>query len=183
MSFREMVMIEEYTDFLPTELAEELYSYGMDVVRGTRIPRGMWTNLNWHSSLTDGSSLVLCIRPTVELEQKIEDYLIKVGILDLSKDKRITETGAAVNIWGRGSFITSHADANYSKAVTVYLNKDWEYNHGGIFHWQNQQTGLWNSVTPFFNKAVVNGEGIPHGISPVQSDCRVSLQVFIHKLN
>jgi hypothetical protein len=176
-----MVMIQEYSDFLPVEIAEELYNYGVSVAKHHVIPRALWTNLTWHDSLTDGSSLVLCIRPTEELEKKIEDLLLEKGILDLSTDQRITQTGAAINVWGRGSFITEHTDHNYSKAVTVYLNKDWIFNHGGIFHWKSLETGDWYSVSPHFNKAVVNGGGIPHGISPVQSDYRITLQIFVHK--
>ena len=183
MSDWKMVMIKEYSDFLPLDMAEELYSYGINVATNRVSPRAIWTNLNWHESLIDGSSLVLCIRPTEEMEQRVENLLIEKGILDLSTDKRITQTGINVNVWGRGSFITEHTDHNYSKALTVYLNKDWIYNHGGIFHWKNLETGNWSSVSPYFNKAVVNGGGIPHGISPVQSDYRVTLQIFVHKVS
>lgn len=175
-------MIQEFSDFLPIELAEGLYSHGLDVISGAKAPRGIWTNLMWDTSLSEQSGLVLCIRPPESIEEEIESLLIRCGVLNLETDERITKTGTSINVWGHGSFIPSHSDGNYSKAVTVYLNKDWKYNDGGIFHWQSIETKDWYSVTPSFNRAVVNGEGIPHGISPVHTKCRITLQIFIHKL-
>jgi Rps23 Pro-64 3,4-dihydroxylase Tpa1-like proline 4-hydroxylase len=178
-------MIKEYTELIPDELAQRFYDYGFSVAMGNapEAPRGIWTSLKWHDSLVINSGLVLCVRPTEQLEKELEDVLIERGILDLTTDRRITETATAINVWGRGSFICSHPDGNYSKAVTVYLNKDWNHDKGGFFHWQDDVSGNWNVIAPTFNKAVVNGGGILHGISPVQSDFRITLQVFVHKIN
>lgn len=176
-------MIQEISNFLPEDLARRFYQYGHGIAMGgvPQPPQSIWTNLNWHNSLTSNSSLVLCVRPPKDMEQEIEDFLVKEGILDFTQHKKITDTGMAINIWGRGSFITAHPDANYSKAVTVYLNEDWIYNHGGIFHWQSPETQSWYSITPSFNKAVINEGGLLHGITPVQSDFRITIQIFVHK--
>jgi len=174
-----------YNDVIPDELAQSFYDYGLSVAMGTyqEPPRTIWTSLKWHKSLVVNSGLVLCVRPPEKMEKELEDILIQNGILDLKTDKRITETAAFINIWGRGSFICAHPDGNYSKAITIYLNKDWDHDKGGFFNWQDEKTGKWNVISPGFNKAVVNGGGILHGISPVQSDFRITLQIFVHKAN
>lgn len=176
-------MIKEYVQLIPDELAEKFYDYGLSVAMGNQMPRGIWSSLKWHPTLVVNSGLVLCVRPTEEMEQELENVLIERGILDLTTDRRITETATAINVWGRGSFICAHPDGNYSKAVTIYLNKSWSHDEGGFFHWQDEVSNEWNVVAPTFNKAVVNGGGVLHGISPVQADFRITLQVFVHKLN
>jgi hypothetical protein len=178
-------MIKEYVGLIPDELAQKFYDYGFSVAMGnhTEPPRSIWTSLKWHPTLVANSGLVMCIRPTEGLEKELEDILIEKGILDLEKDKRITETASVINVWGRGSFITAHPDGNYSKAITIYLNKEWNHDQGGFFNWQDEVTGKWNVVSPTFNKAVINGGGVLHGISPVQSDFRITLQIFVHKAN
>jgi hypothetical protein len=175
-------MIREYTDFLSAQMSEDLYTYAMDVIENLVVPREVGTNLTWPKPLRDGSGLVLCIRPSQELEKSVEDDLIEKGILDLSVEQSITKTGIVLNVWGRGSFLPEHTDKSYSKAVTVFLNKEWTLDHGGVFYWKDVQTGNWNMVSPLFNRAVINGEGIPHGVSPVQSDYRITLQIFVHKI-
>ena len=173
----------EHRQFLPDSLASDLYDYGFSVATGNAVqnPQKIWTNLKWHDSLVANSGLVLCIRPPKEIKNQIENNLIEKNFLDLEKEKRISQTGINVNVWGRGSYITAHPDLSYSKSITIYLNKNWNYNDGGIFHWQNSNNKEWNSVAPTFNKAVINQSGVMHGISPVQSNFRITLQIFIHK--
>jgi len=146
-------MIQEYDNLIPEELAQEFYEYGFSVAMGTQpeSPRSIWTSLKWHPSLVVNSGLVLCIRPTEKMEKDLEEILIKRGMLNLETDKRITETASIINVWGRGSFICAHPDGNYSKAITIYLNRDWNHDKGGFFNWQDENTGKWNVVAPTFN--------------------------------
>ena len=175
--------VVEHKELIPNSLASNLYDYGFGIATGNSYekPKNIWTNLKWHESLTTNSGLVLCIRPSDQIEKQIEDILLEKQILNLEKEKKISETGISINVWGRGSYITAHPDLNYSKAITIYLNKQWNYNDGGIFHWQNFESKEWNSISPTFNKAVINESGIMHGVSPVQSNFRITLQIFVHK--
>jgi hypothetical protein len=175
-------MITKYDKLISDDLANRLYEYGLSIAKGEEIKepiRHISTNLAWPSPLRIGSGLVLCIRPTEEMEKEIENILVEKGVLDFTIEKPITTTATTVNIWGRGSLITSHPDTGYSKAITVYLNPNWKYNDGGIFHWKDGDS--WNAIAPTFNTAVLVEEGTPHGVSPVQSDFRITLQIFVHK--
>jgi len=70
-----------------------------------------------------------------------------------------------------GDFLNRHTDHNHGRVAFVYqLTKDWNVQHGGLFHrlpdWQNVD----KTVVPQFNQLTlfdVSGEGVPHMVTPV----------------
>jgi hypothetical protein len=86
----------------------------------------------------------------------------------------------SMNMWLKGSGITFHNDANYAFGATIYLNKKWNPDHGGIFIWEvsNRQ---YRGVCPEFNAMVLNDLGQNHqvtAISPYAKDARITIQIF-----
>jgi len=86
-------------------------------------------------------------------------------------------------VWPPGSYIGWHNDKGYAYGATIYLNENWNINHGGVFLYQggkaNDPEGLKVRV-PRYNECVINHGEIFHCISITAPDAplRTTLQVF-----
>ena len=142
-----------------------------------------WTNYAWSENIIGKNSTVFCMSIPDEYIAEIQDTLIKRGILDVENDQLLTESKSAlIYVWMPGSYIPYHSDAKYSKAVTIYLNENWEFNDGGLFLWRNTGDKDWTAVVPTFNLGIVNAFGLEHGTTPVTSDkLRITVQIFLNK--
>lgn len=176
--------MKEFKDFLPIDLAQKYYNFGLDVVHGRSGLNSVWTNQAWDKGIVRDSSVVVCIKLPDIFLQELQDILESKLIFDSKKDiSLISSKSAMVYVWSKDSYIPVHTDATYSKAVTVYLNENWEYNDGGMFNWFDPNTQEWKNIEPRFNRAVVNDSGYSHGITPVKSsNNRITLQVFINPI-
>lgn len=175
--------MKEYSNFLPEDLADKLYNIGDDIMRGKYPEKiNVWTNYLWDKTIIEDSSVVICIRVPETFLEDIQNSLIEKNIFDPSTDVSLTESRSAMlYVWTKNSYIPVHADGIYSKAVTVYLGRNWKYNDGGLFNWQDKHDENWKTITPTFNKAVVNDLGYLHGTTPVKSDnFRITLQIFLN---
>jgi len=180
--------MKEYSDVLSEDLATRLYSFGKDVAEGRynfANSLKIWTNSAWGKEFIADSSMVLCIQMPNDLAQEYQNELEQKGLFDPTQHKQLVESGSAmIYVWSRNSYIPTHADAIYSKTITVYLNKRWSYNDGGLFHWQEKDSLEWKTISPTYNKAVVNDSGFLHGTTPVKSiDFRITVQTFVHPLD
>jgi hypothetical protein len=178
--------MKEYIDFLPESLADEIYSVGNDIMRGRYSEKvNFWTNYLWDESIIQDSAVVICIRLPEKFLEDIQNVLSAKGIFDKDTDVPLTHSKSAmIYVWTKDSYIPEHADGIYSKAVTIYLGRNWNYNDGGLFHWQDKNKNTWNVITPDFNKAVVNNAGYNHGVTPVKSkNFRITLQIFLNNIN
>lgn len=177
--------MKEIINFLPENLAKQYYNFGLDVVAGKSGLNNVWTNQAWNKDIVKDSSVVICIKLPDEFLQELQDILESQKCFDSNVDEPlILSKSAMIYVWSKNSYIPVHADAVYSKAITVYLNSSWEYNDGGMFNWFDEKLQEWKNITPTFNKAVVNDLGYLHGITPVKSSTnRITLQVFINRIN
>lgn len=92
-------------------------------------------------------------------------------------------THMCMNMWLKGSGITFHNDANYAFGATIYLNKKWNPDDGGIFIWEVGRR-QYRGVCPEFNTMVLNNLGQHHqvtAISPYAKENRISIQIFGEK--
>ena len=64
---------------------------------------------------------------------------------------------------GGGSFITWHLDGDNLYNGTLYLNKEWDSNDGGIFLYKDHTNEI-KGIEPTYNSMVVNScaENDPH---------------------
>ena len=173
----------QYKSFLPKAFAEKLYSLGTNVLYGTTNEKfNILTNKSWDENLVLNSAPVICINLDGDRLNMVQSILEEKGIYNQDKDYSLSETGSAmVYLWTKGSYIPVHNDGSYSKAATIYLNKEWSYNDGGMFNWYNKDEEKWNAVLPSFNLCLLNDKLQLHGTSPVTSEnnVRITLQIFI----
>jgi Rps23 Pro-64 3,4-dihydroxylase Tpa1-like proline 4-hydroxylase len=174
-----------YDNFLPENLAEELYNLGNNVMFGKHNEKvHFWTNYRWDQSIIKDSAAVICIQLPEHFLSIIDDILIKKQLLNEELDVTLTKgSSASINVWTKNSYIPTHKDGTHRKAITIYLTKDWNYNDGGLFNWKDKNIKEWYTVTPLFNRAVLNDDNHTHGTTPVTSDrFRITLQIFINKV-
>lgn len=178
--------MKKYNNVLSEILADELFNLGNNIVTSKYFGPHLkiWTNYAWDKDIVKDSTAVICIQVPENIAIKIQKDLEDKGIFNPNEHKQLKETGGAlVYVWTKNSYIPEHTDYAYSKALTIYLNRSWSYNDGGLFNWQDPKTKEWNSVIPFFNMAMVNDSGLPHGITPVKSDqFRITAQIFLHSI-
>ena len=82
--------------------------------------------------------------------------------------------------WMRNSGIALHDDGapHYSFGATLYLNKDWDADYGGLFVYEEDGIKV---ILPEFNTMVVNDNRTPHrvtNVSPLSNQTRISLQIW-----
>ncbi len=87
-------------------------------------------------------------------------------------------------VWLKNSGINWHEDGKYSYGATIYLNKGWDANYGGIFVWKDsnqKRVGKLNAYSPVFNSMVLNDQHNDHlvtMVSPFAPENRFTLQIW-----
>jgi Rps23 Pro-64 3,4-dihydroxylase Tpa1-like proline 4-hydroxylase len=114
-----------------------------------------------------------------ELTHEINLKLIERGIDDLEVENMI------FHLMTNGSWINWHRDISKERegAITVYLNTEWDIDHGGDFIYKTDFDQM-QRLTPSFNTAMfIRGE-VDHRTTPVIGHhLRKSLQVWLKKLD
>jgi len=134
--------------------------HDLDCIKSERI----WGSslINWHKTILQnvtGSCLVTDIK-NEELMDKLEEELNP--ILPYSEKIHFQ-----YYIWQKNSAISAHTDESYKFGATIYLNKEWDINYGGLFIWEEKRTKKLNAVVPKFNQLVLNGTGELHLVTPI----------------
>jgi|TARA_R110000744_G_scaffold10520_7_gene32696 hypothetical protein len=96
--------------------------------------------------------------------------------------------GASFHVWEPHSGINWHPDPIYAWGATIYLNKIWKHEYGGIFQWTagdvNDESSIVHEVLPRYNLMVLNDEQQMHMVTPVSTkaiEYRTTLQLFATK--
>lgn len=172
----------QYFNVLPEPFADSLYQLGIDILEGRSKEKfNFWTNKTWNPGIVEESAPVICFNLDGDRLNLIQSILEEKNIYDPQTDLPLTEAGGAmIYLWTKGSYIPSHNDGSYSKAITIYLNRDWLFNDGGMFNWYEESQNEWKAVLPSFNMGMLNNTLQLHGTSMVTSrdKTRVTLQVF-----
>ena len=143
---------------------------------GENFKRPVWsTNHAWHQGLVKGGGQVATLR-LEEFDEVLKQQYIRFDskFEDLSFQSRFY-------IWHRGSHITWHTDKRYSFGSTIYLNKEWDKNDGGLYLWQDDDHQI-HAEVPEFNKMVLNSQGTHHAVSMISNqarEMRTTLQIWI----
>ena len=141
--------------------------------------KNVWrpASLLWHRNLLStysGECLTRNLNPNLvkDIIKDIQPFLPEYSTAHVS-----------MNMWLKGSGITFHNDANYAFGATIYLNKKWNPDHGGIFIWEVSPR-QYRGVCPEFNTMILNNLGQHHqvtAISPYAKENRISIQIFGEK--
>lgn len=134
--------------------------------------------LHWDSNVVKDSNPVYILDENLKGKSEIfveikEFFEKKTGI-----NKRNIES-ILFNYWTQGSHIPWHNDGDNSGGMTIYLNTNWDIDHGGLFLYKNK--GAINAVVPKRNSAILQIGGIPHSVCPTtkNSNIRQTIQIFL----
>ena len=109
----------------------------------------------------------------------VYDQELKNKILNTVKDKFKREIkGIMFYYWMPCSHIPWHDDSNHNGGITIYLNENWDKDHGGIFLFDDGKEI--RGIYPNKNRAVEQYGGFSHSVCPtsMKSDIRRTIQIF-----
>jgi len=86
-------------------------------------------------------------------------------------------------IWTKNSSISLHLDSKHAYGATIYLNREWIIDEGGIFLWKDKQekTDCYRAYVPKYNSMVLNDDNEKHLVTPVNPfsrNFRITVQIF-----
>ena len=147
-------MLKQYDNVLSEDLMEEVMDYF-----NTVIDKDLWgSSIGWDQHLcpvTTSHVLTHTIRD-ISLGKRINDIVqqtIKVRWNNV-------EFIPTLYVWSGGSYITWHRDEVYPYSGTIFLNKEWDSDNGGIFLYKDEDLLEVKGIEPIYNSMVVNSA--PH---------------------
>ena len=165
-------MIIARKHFLPILLIDEVMHYVQNNVNSPK-----WsTNLGWRKTIVEQGAQV-SVLPLDNFKAVVKKEYVK-----LNNDYRDFDLGVSFYVWQRGSHIPWHNDGTHSIGSTIYLNKYWDSNNGGLFLWKDTKDNCIKAEIPEFNKMVLNDDHTQHAVSviaPSSPDLRLTLQVWL----
>ena len=108
----------------------------------------------------------------------------------LYKNRVVRNMSCAIQKYPKGAVLQAHKDRCIG-SVTIFLNKNWDINSGGMFHWiDDDAKGNGYCVLPKYNCAILkmppkghnnkNSLGQTHWVTEVLgNDTRSCIQIFI----
>jgi hypothetical protein len=85
------------------------------------------------------------------------------------------------NLWYPNSGISWHNDGGYKYGFTLYLNRNWDLNWGGLFMWEDYSSNEYKMFPPEYNTLILNDNREYHAvsiISPTVNCYRLTIQGF-----
>ena len=112
----------------------------------------------WEKS---GAVLPSEIYPT-ELHQAMEEYLAQYFL-----ETSARSISYSYFAWKVGSNLVMHRDESYAFSATLYLNKYWHPDWGGLFVWKDKDAESLKVLCPKQNMLAVNNKHEEHMITPI----------------
>jgi len=166
-----------YHNVLTEELFDEIYK---DLA--TSVKEQQWASniFAWNPELRKG------ILGNVIMSDIRDD--LKEKIINQIKDHlpEYKQIECQYYIWNALSGIGIHNDAHMLFGGTIYLNKYWHFEDGGIFLYKKKNSDdefidEWTAVKPNNNTMILNDEQEPHMVTPVSPyahDLRLTIQIW-----
>jgi Rps23 Pro-64 3,4-dihydroxylase Tpa1-like proline 4-hydroxylase len=150
-----MMMIEIKKNFFDNDLIEELSTFAIKSYKSNKLR----TNFSsWGDGIVQNSSAVLIY--DIAYDHEIYKKLCKK--FD-TEDYNFT-----FQYWTQGSYIPWHDDGYAAEAGTVYLNKKWNLDWGGLFMWMDDSSKKIYAEKPEYNKLIfLSGNINDHSTTPV----------------
>jgi len=161
-------------------LDENLINYIKKYVIDNKASKKWQNSMFWPEFIKKTSTTVSVL--SLDDNKKICKELRKIYNELIPETKKM---GMEVNyyIWPPLSYIPFHDDNHKQVASTIYLNKDWNIDWGGLFlYYEDQQI---KTFFPSYNTCIVNNNKILHGTSLTTMDAvnRETIQVFFYERN
>lgn len=160
-----------FDNFLDNALYNECYEYSTSRFESDEM--SLRTNRSWDQNIRKDSNLVLThiLSTDNDLYKKINDIVKTKCQVDSIKN-------IMFYYWTQGSHIPWHNDGCHNGGITIYLNKSWDEDWGGIFLFKDDETI--NGFYPKPNRSIMQVGGIEHSVAPTtkNSDIRFTIQIF-----
>ena len=169
-----------HEDVLPPHLLkkclEEFREYQQQQVWG--ISTLYWEEFLQDSSVGSVSLRFLSEETSVEVHKELNKYY---------PSEHNDETLYQYYVWNKMSGISNHNDGMYNFGATLYLNKLWESNWGGLFVWKDKNEKKeykFNTICPQQNMLIINDEHEMHLVTPTASTIpypRITIQIWFER--
>lgn len=176
--------MKQISNAISEQLATDMYSFGMDIIHGNNMDDpdskvNVWTNHQWGSDLVQDSSTMICFFLPDRYLSRLSEELTELGLYDSERDDPVR---ANMYLWTHDSYIPLHKDTDERTTFTIYLNREWDFQEGGLFQYFNEEKDLWEVVIPQYRSMMLNTTGVPHATTPVKSprQPRITIQGFIY---
>jgi hypothetical protein len=162
-----------YENFLENNLLEECIMYSNSIENKFEDGNIFKKNVSlWDKYVVEDSNIVYVnfLNNESNLHKKIFSLFKKNFYIEIK----------CVNFynWTQGRHIPWHNDSGHTGGITIYLNEDWDINHGGLFLFKTDETI--NAIVPKKNRAIIQLGGVPHSVSATtqNSAMRKTIQIF-----
>lgn len=161
--------IKKIENILDEELFVKCQEYAKSKLRDGST--SFTTNHFWENGVRKDSNIVLVHR--------VENGEIFEKVRDIIQNKLYhSPKGIMFYYWMPGSHIPWHNDKHHKAGITIYLNENWDKDHGGLFLFDhdNEIKGIY----PKRNMAVEQCGNVYHSVCPTTStsDIRYTIQIF-----
>jgi hypothetical protein len=169
-------MIKVFKNFIPEDLVSEINRY-----TGSRAKSNVWSisNLTYSQDLVEGSTPIFCM----SLHEDIVKKIIKLYTKQFKEFKN-KKFNMDYKIYSPNSYITWHGDNEYLAGSTIYLNKEYYENDGGIFLYKDEKNDI-RGLEPTYRSMVLNykdkNRHCVTAISPRPRFLRETIQIFIKR--
>ena len=166
-------MLKVIDNFCEENTLKELFRFAADSAH-----KNIWSNsLKWDMNIIKDSNTVHILTLDNQLPF-IKELIKKYKSLGIGLDSPFYFN---LYVWPKLSYIPFHDDGQNEVASTIYLNKSWERDFGGLFLYEDKDEI--KAIVPKFNKCIINTNNLKHGTSMTTFDApvRLSLQMFIPK--
>jgi hypothetical protein len=137
----------------------------------------------WDSNLSKGNFGPVYMLPLDEYNDFFHEKCSKIHP-DFANSTIIT---TFLQIWTPGSGINWHTDLDNRMAATIYLNKSWDWNWGGLFLFKgNESDNSAGWINPTYNRCVWFKSPLWHSVSLISraaTEPRISIQLFFQRNN
>ena len=159
-------MIIETDNVLDEQLIQEIQDY----IKNTEEHRSNYKS--WSTSMIKVSSPILLFNLNEDLYNKVKTN----PKLNIQHEKDMSIHYA---VYPRLSYIPWHTDSHVKKAITIYLNKTWDIDYGGLLCYNSNDE--FKCIVPEYNKAVELKGNTPHSVLTVNMNApmRETLQIFV----
>lgn len=159
-----------YKNLLSGPLLEKLHLFSRNGKQPTR------TNFfHYIEDVIGYSNAVFCFDLSNELKQELIEELLEKNVFPSPPKLMI----AYIHLFSRGSFIPWHTDDQHKYTGTIYLNKSWDANLGGLFLYKDNEE--LKGLMPTYNMGAFFTPPLWHTttLTAINAPFRESLQIFV----
>jgi hypothetical protein len=164
--------INTFINIFSEPLLEKLYLFSRTGIQPTRI-----NFFSYDVNVTGPSNAIFGFDLTDSLREEVVAELTAKKVFP-SRPKKLH---AYIHLFSRNSFIPWHDDAKYKYTGTVYLNKTWDVNFGGLFLYEDAQE--LKCLMPAHNTGAFFTPPLGHTttVTAINAPFRESLQIFVEE--